>query len=293
MDYLDPEVVSRLRSLDLVARLVVEGFITGLHKSPYHGFSVEFAEHRQYMPGDPVRDIDWRAYGKTGRLYVKKYEEETNLKAYILLDASGSMEFTSGGITKFKYGCYLAASLSYLMLKQRDAVGLCIFDSRIRRYVPPRSVGSHLHTILKEIDGAKTAHETDLAGTLHTLAERIKRRGLVIVISDLLDDPSKVLSGFKHFRHRKHELVIFHILDPKERDLSFPREARFVDLEGEEQLVTEPWHIQKDYTSLMDDLVNRYRRECRESLIDYVLINTSDRFDTALLGYLSKRKRLG
>jgi len=292
--YLKPEVVSQLASIDLVARLVVEGFITGLHKSPYHGFSVEFAEHRQYMPGDPIKDIDWKAYGKSDRLYVKEYEEETNLKAYILLDCSGSMGFSSeASISKFDYASYLAAALTYLMLGQKDAVGLATFDTQIRRYIPPKSVRSHLSVILKELEALKVSDQTRIAVTFHELAERIARRGLIIIISDLLDDPSEILMGLKHFRHKKHEVIVFQVLDPRERDFAFGQEAKFVDLETQEEIITQPWHIQQAYRAMMAEMTDTYHRGCRESQIDYVAMDTSQDFGTALLQYLAKRKRLG
>jgi len=292
-DYLKPEVVSRLSRLDLVARLVVEGFITGLHQSPYHGFSAEFSEYRQYMPGDALRDLDWKVFGKTDRLYIKQYEEETNLKAYLLLDASASMSYGSGNLTKFQYAAYTAAALSHLMLRQSDAVGLITFDQNIQQYLPPRSVGSHLHALLSTLQNTSPdGSDTDLAAAFHDLAERIKRRGLIIVLSDLFDDPDSLLSGLKHFRHRNHEVVVFHILDPRERDLNFDRETRFVDLETGSQIATEPWHIAPAYREHMENLINRFRQECRDSLIDYVLLDTEEPFDTALFNYLAKRKRL-
>jgi uncharacterized protein (DUF58 family) len=294
--YLDPETLSRLTRLDLIARLVVEGFITGLHRSPYHGFSVEFSEHRPYLPGDPLRDLDWKAYAKTGRLYIKQYEEETNLKAYLLLDVSGSMAYQSGGsMSKFRYACCLGAALAYLMLRQRDAVGLMLFDECIHSYVPPRSVQSHLQVLLKEMDQAKPAADTRMAPAFHDLAERLSRRGLVVVLSDLLDDPAEVLSGLRHFRYRGHEVVVFHLLDPRERDLDFRRqETRFVSLENPEQsLTTQPWHIQQDYRQLMDELIGTYRARCADAGIDYALIDTTMPFDQALSRYLVQRKRLG
>lgn len=292
-DYLKPEVVSRLSRLDLVARLVVEGFITGLHQSPYHGFSAEFSEYRQYMPGDALRDLDWKVFGKTDRLYIKQYEEETNLKAYILLDASASMAYGSGPLTKFQYAAYTTAALSHLMLRQRDAVSLITFDQHIQKFLPPRSVGSHLHALLTTIQNtAPDGSDTDLATAFHDLAERIKRRGLIIVLSDLFDDPDKLLSGLKHFRHRNHEVVVFHILDPRERDLNFDSETRFVDLESGSQIATEPWHIAPAYREHMENLIARFRQECRDALIDYVLLDTEEPFDTALFNYLAKRKRL-
>lgn len=290
---LQPEVVARLSGLDLVARLVVEGFITGLHQSPYHGFSVEFSEYRQYIPGDPPRNVDWKVYGKTDRLYVKQFEEETNLKAYILLDSSASMAYGSNSVTKFQYATYTAAALSYLMLRQRDAVGLVSFDRGIRSYLPPRSAGTHLHALLETLQNTKPEGEdTDLAETFHSLAERIVRRGLIVVLSDLMDDPRSLISGLKHFRHRKHEVIVFHILDPRERDLDFGRETRFVDLETGSAVTTEPWHIASDYSDRMDALTGRFARECRESLIDYVMLDTARPFDTVLFNYLARRKRL-
>ena len=293
--YLDPEVVSRLSRLDLVARLVVEGFITGLHRSPYHGFSVEFSEHRPYMPGDSLRDLDWKAYAKSDRLYIKQYEEETNLKSYLLLDVSGSMDFQSGGPwSKFRYASSLAAALAYLMLKQRDAAGLMLFHERITSYVPPRSMQSHLQVLLKEIDQVQPAADTRMGPAFHDLAERISRRGLVVVLSDLLDEPAAVMQGLRHFRHRGHEVVVFHILDPRERDLDFRRETRFYDLEDPDQsLTTQPWHIQREYRQLMDEMVRTYRLQCAEARIDYVLLDTMTSFDVALSNYLAQRKKLG
>ena len=292
-EYLDPEVVSRLSRLDLIARMVVEGFITGLHQSPSPGFSVEFSEYRQYMPGDSLRDLDWKVFGKTDRLYVKQYEEETNLKAHLLIDASASMAYRSGSIAKFQYASYVAAALSHLMLRQRDAVGLIAFDDRIRAYLPPRSVASHLHILLTALQNTRPeGGDTDLAATFHDLAERIVRRGLIVVISDLFDEPDRLLNGLKHFRHRNHEVIVFHVLDPRERDLDFNRETRFVDLESGTQIATEPWHLAPAYRDHMEALIDRFRRECREALIDYVLLETSEPFDTALFNYLAKRKKL-
>ena len=292
--YLDPETVSRISRLDLVARLVVEGFITGLHRSPYHGFSVEFSEHRPYRPGDPLRDLDWKAYAKSDRLYVKRYEEETNLKAYLLLDISGSMDFQSGApMSKFRYATSLAAALSYLMLKQRDAVGLLLYHHEIESYVPPRSVQSHLQVMLKTLDQAAPRRDTRMAPAFHDLAERISRRGLVIVLSDLLDDPGEVLNGLRHFRHLGHEVVVFHLLDPRERDLDFRDETRFFDLEDPDHtLTTQPRHIHHEYRALMDEMIQKYRRGCAGSRIDYALINTATPFDTALSHYLVQRKKI-
>jgi uncharacterized protein (DUF58 family) len=290
--FLKPEVISKLSGMEVKARLVVEGFIAGLHRSPYHGFSVEFAEHRQYMPGDPLRNIDWKVYGKTDRYFVKEFEEETNLKAYLLLDISGSMGYSSNGINKLEYSSYLCAALSYLMLKQRDSVGLVIFDQKIQKYIPPKSTLSHLHNLLRELDKLLPSEPTNISSTLHQMAERIKRRGLIILLSDLFDQPEEIISGLKHFRHKKHEVIVFHILDPKERSFAFEDEAIFKDLETKEEIMTSPWQIRKEYQERLKELLNRYTLECRESLIDYVLLDTSVPFDRALFSYLNKRQRL-
>ncbi len=290
--YLNPEVISKLKSMEMKARLVVEGFITGLHKSPYHGFSVEFAEHRQYMPGDSIRDIDWKVYAKSDRYYVKEFEEETNLKSYILLDASASMSFTSTKITKFDYAANLAAALAYLMLTQRDAAGMVTFDERIKTYVPPKSASVHLHALLTTLAGVHPAEGTDAGLALHEMADRIKRRGLIIVLSDLWDDPARVLTGLKHFRHRKHEVIVFHILDPAERDFTFADEALFKDMETGEEISTLPWQIRSEYQRTMGAHMEKFRRDCRQAFIDYVPLDTSIPYDQALFSYLGKRGRL-
>jgi uncharacterized protein (DUF58 family) len=223
--FLDPTVVSRLSGMELKARLIVEGFIAGMHRSPYHGFSVEFAEYRQYMQGDNIKNLDWKVFGKTDRFYVKVYEEETNLKSTILLDKSGSMGFSSAGgsekdkhiaIDKLTYGGLLAASLSYMMIHQQDAVSLCAFDDQIRTLLPHRSVRKHLFFLLANLENLEAGSRTRISSALHYIAERIRRRGLIILISDLMDNPDKILMGLKHFRHRKHEVIVFHILDPRE-----------------------------------------------------------------------------
>jgi len=291
--FLKPETISKLTNLELKARLVVEGFIIGLHKSPYHGFSVEFAEHRQYMPGDEIKHIDWKVYGKTDRFYVKQYEEETNLKAYILLDASGSMGFSSGKISKIEYASYLAASLTYLILKQRDALGLAIFDEKIRRYIPPKSVLSYFYSVTKELQKVKTGEVTNIHLILHELAERIKRRGLIILISDLFDDPEKIFSGLKHFRHKKHEVIIFHILDPLEIDFSFKNDSIFKDLETGDEINVQPWHLRKEYRKQLKSYIEAFKKKCQEDRIDYVLLKTDTDLDQALFEYLIKRKKLG
>ena len=292
-DYLDPAVVSQLDRLDLIARLVVEGFITGLHQSPYHGFSVEFSEYRQYIPGDPIRNLDWKVWGRTDRLFVKQFEEETNLKAYLVLDSSASMAYGSAEVTKHRYATLMSAALGHLMLRQRDAVGLVTFDSQLRSLLPPRSVGSHLHTLLRSIeDITPDGSDTDLADTFHSLAEQIRRRALIIVLSDLLDDTDRVIDGLKHFRHRNHEVIVFHLLDPREYDLAFDRETVFVDLETGTRVATEPWQIATEYRAEVNARHEKLQQQCREAYVDYVRLDTQTPFNVALSNYLAKRKKL-
>jgi uncharacterized protein (DUF58 family) len=291
--YLHPETVAKLDNMALRARLVVEGYIIGQHKSPYHGFSVEFAEHRAYGPGDEIRHVDWKLYGKTDRYYVKQYEEETNLKVYILLDISRSMKYTSKTVSKLDYASYLSAALSYLMLNQRDGTGLILFDEKIQTFIPPRSTSSHLNTILKHLEKPKLGSDTEIGSVLHEMAERIKKRGLIILISDLMDDQESVLSGLKHFRHNKQEVILFHILDRKEVDFDFNARTRFKDMESGSLLTTEPWQIKSSYKKRIQLLQHEYKKQCRKQLIDYVPLFTDQSLDIALNSYLNKRQKLG
>jgi uncharacterized protein (DUF58 family) len=280
--------------MELRARLVVEGFITGLHKSPYHGFSVEFAEHRPYMPGDEIKHIDWKIYGKTDRYYIKQYEEETNLKAYIVLDASRSMAYASeGNMPKILYASFLVAALSYMMIKQQDAVGLAVYDERINTYLPPHATKGYLRQILIELEKVRASNKTGGGKSLHQIADRIKRRGLVVVVSDLLDNPDEIIAALKHFRHKKNEVIIMHVLDPLERSFAFDTDAEFKDMETSEQLVTQPWQIKHAYQQTMAAFLERYKRECLENYIDYVLLDTATPYNVALFQYLNKREMLG
>lgn len=280
--------------MELRARLVVEGFITGLHKSPYHGFSVEFAEHRQYMPGDEIKHIDWKIYGKTDRYYIKQYEEETNLKAYIVLDASKSMAYASkGNLPKIQYASFLVAALSYMMIKQQDAVGLAVYDERITTYLPPHATKAYLRQILIELDKVRAANKTGGGRSLHQVADRIKRRGLVVIVSDLLDNPDEIIAALKHFRHKKNEVIVMHVLDPLERSFAFDSDAEFKDMETAEQMMTQPWQLRRAYQQTMAAFLERYKRECRENYVDYVLLDTATPYDVALFQYLNKREMLG
>ncbi len=291
--YLEPRVVSRLANMELRARLIVEGFIAGLHRSPYHGFSVEFAEHRQYMPGDEIKHVDWKVYARTDRFYIKQYEEETNLKATILLDTSMSMGYASPGhLSKLEYGSYLAAALSYMMIKQQDAVGLAMFDERVHTFLPPHATKGYLRQILIQLQKAVPAGKTGAGRSLHQVADRLRRRGLVIIISDFLDEPTEVMSAVKHFRHKKNEVIVMQVLDPLERSFDFGTDAMFRDLETAERVTTRPYQIQRAYRQAIQDFVARYKRECLENYVDYVLMDTATPFDTAILSYLSKREKI-
>ncbi len=297
--YLKATTISRLQNMSLRARLVVEGFITGLHRSPYHGFSVEFAEHRQYMPGDEIRHLDWKVYGKTDRFYVKQFEEETNLKCYIVLDQSASMGISqSAGVSKFQYASYLAAALSYLMIHQRDAVGLTLFNQRITDYLPPRSVMSYLTRLLSALENAQPGEHADWAASLHQMAEQIKRRGLVILLSDFLPrdldaEPRQILTGLKHFRHRHHEVLVLQVLDRLDYRFDFREDAIFEDVESGLRMPTQPHHIRAAVQKEIDEYLAWFKRQCRENRIDYMLIDTAMTFDQGLMAYLLKRKHLG
>jgi len=291
--YLQPEMVAMLNSMALRARLVVEGYIIGQHRSPYHGFSVEFAEHRAYGSGDEIRHIDWKLFGKTDRLYVKRYEEETNLRAHLILDTSKSMLYSSGKVSKLSYANSLVAALSYLMVQQQDAAGLVQFSNSINTFIPPKSKPSHLNSILTKLNDHGAGNDTQIEPVLHEMAERINKRGLVILVSDLFDQPSQILSGLKHFRHKKQEVIVFHILDRKELEFDFNSRTKFLDMETGEEIVTEPWHIRESYTDLIKNLTNYYQRECRQHLIDYIPLFTDQNLDLGLTEYLNKRKKLG
>lgn len=292
--FLDPRALARLANMQLVARTVVEGFVAGLHQSPHRGFSVEFAEYREYVPGDDLKHFDWRAFARCDRRCVKQYQEETNLRATVLLDGSRSMAYASaGGLSKFQYGCYLAATLLYLMVRQQDSVGLVLFDEAIRRRIPPRASLQHLREMLIVLEGAEPSSRTGIAGALHTMAEATTKRGLVVLISDLLEEPGEVLRGLKHFRYRRHEVLVLHVLDPAELELPFSGLSVFRDLETGEELVLDAHLYRSEYEAKVRALLERYRRACAERGIDYVLARTDEPFDRLLASYLAKRARLG
>lgn len=292
-DFLNPALISKLNSIELKARFVVEGFMVGLHRSPYHGFSVEFTQHRPYMQGDSPKDIDWKVYGKTEKFFIKQYEEETNLRCYILLDISKSMSFGSGEkIKKIEYAKTLAASLSYLMIKQQDAVGLTLYSDKIIKSIPPKSTNTFLNEILKNISLAEASDKTNTAECLGNIAEKISKRGLVIIISDLFDEPVSVVNALKHFRYKKNEVIVFQILDPLERNFNFSKDSIFKDLETGEELTIQPYQIQKAYRESMRDFITRIKNDCLNANIEFNLLDTSTPFDKALFSYINKRQRL-
>lgn len=291
--YLDPAVVSKLNSIELKARLVVEGFMVGLHRSPYHGFSVEFTQHRPYMQGDSLKNIDWKVYGKTEKYFIKQFEEETNLTSYVVLDTSKSMGFAYGSnISKLEYGSTLAASLMYLMIRQQDAAGLALYSDKIETILPPKSSRAYLNELLKSLAAVKASNATHTAESLNVVAEKVKRRGLVIIISDFFDDLNSVLTAIKHFRYKKNEVIIFQVLDPIEKSFAFGRDAVFRDMETAEEITTQPYQIQKAYQKAMNEFIDRIRLECLNAGIEYNLIETSVPFDKALFSYFKKRSRL-
>ena len=330
--FLDPTTLARIGNLELIAKFVVEGFISGLHKSPYHGFSVEFAQYRQYIPGDEIKHIDWRVYGRTDRYYIKQFEEETNLNCYLLLDTSRSMEhphpkdsrsseakiprsgistrhsdsdtasLSSAGaspsqskekLTKLEYACFLTASLAYFMVKQRDAVGFAYFDEKLHEYLPARSTPSHLHSILLSLEQLQTTKLTRMGEPLHQIAERLSKRGLIILISDLYEEnPETVVKALEHFRYDGHEVIVFHLLDHQELEFEFERITRFIDAETDEEIITTPQVIRDSYLNHLHDFINHYKLEFSKSYIDYNMIDTSTPLDYALSSYLAKREGL-
>jgi len=287
----DPTTLARISKLELRARAVVEGIISGMHKSPHRGYSVEFAQHRDYTPGDEIRHIDWKVYGRSDRYYIKQFEEETNLKAYLVLDTSNSMNYRSGALSKLDYGTIIAAALASLLLQQRDSVGLALFNDGIRTFLPAAGTPSHLREMLRQLERPETAPRTSVSHTFHDLAERIKRRSLIIVLSDLFDDPQQIMKGLQHFRHRKHEAIVFHIVDRDELTFPFKENVVFEGMEGEGQLPAEPNALRREYLSLFEEYVNALRRGCREMSMDYVQMPTDQPVDEALAQYLSNRMK--
>jgi len=287
-EYLKPEVIKQVARLDLKARFLVEGFLAGLHSSPFKGFSVEFSEHRKYVPGDDIRSIDWKVFARTNRYYVKQYAAETNMECHLLVDCSGSMGY-GYGITKLQYATYLAAALSYIMLNQQDPVGLVTFGKGLRSVMKPRAKRSHVISILRHLDSTRATGRSNVAASLHLAAEMIRHRGLVVLFSDLLDEPEQVIEGLRHLSYRGHDVIVFQILDDREVRLPFDRFSRFVDVETGEEVPADPDAVRAGYARELGAFIDGYRDACRRENIDFLQFDTATRFDAALTAYLMKR----
>ena len=291
--FLEPEALARVKNLAVVARGVVEGSISGMHASPYKGFSVEFAEHREYTAGDDPRHLDYKMLARTDRLYIKQYEEETNMRVQILLDTSGSMGYRHASkLTKLEYASYLTAVLSYLMIRQQDSVGLTTFDTKIGLDMPARSSPRHFNEMMRELEAITPGERTNIATTLHRLANRFKRRCLIVLISDLYDEPEEVMRALHHFRHRRHEVIVFNVFDKAEIEFPFDDLVSFQDLETGERIQVDPAYVRDVYRKQVDEFLENYRRACAESNIDYVMTDTSVPYDFMLSRYLAKRSLL-
>lgn len=289
--FLKPEVIRRVARLDLRARFIVEGFLTGLHASPFHGFSVEFSEHRRYSQGDDPKDIDWLVYAKTDRYYIKKYQAETNISGYLLMDLSASMGYTyRQELTKFDYGVCLAAALAYLMVHQQDPVGLITFGEKLESSLPPKSKRTQLGTILSVLSKAQPTGLTDLAGNLKRIASMIRHKSLLMIFSDLLCDTEPVLQALHLLRHAGHDVILFHILDEAEVNFPFDGLIEFEDPESSDKLTLDAAGMRVDYLETLKQLRDTYKQECRAMGTDYVALDTSLPFDRALVEYLSQRQ---
>ncbi|MCD6404775.1 MAG: DUF58 domain-containing protein [Planctomycetes bacterium] len=294
--YLLPEVLQKVTRLDLRAKFLVEGFLSGLHESPYKGFSVEFSDHRKYVPGDALKLIDWKVYGKTDRYYIKRFQAETNMECHLFLDRSGSMAFRPRTLphrfmTKFEYATAIAAALGYLMITQQDSVGLVTFDESIREYVRPRSKRTHLGNILSILSNCRPEGLTDVSGSIHKAASLLKKRGLVVVLSDLLDDPDAIENALAHLVYRGHDVIVFHIFDAAETNFPYKGGMEFEDPETGARLKVDADAVRADYLEAISAFVADIRRRCRLRGVDYVQLDTSVAFDQALVSFLSNRKR--
>jgi uncharacterized protein (DUF58 family) len=287
--YLDPLVLAKVRSLELKARLIVEGYLSGMHKSPYHGFSVEFAQHREYVPGDDIKHIDWKVYGRTGRFYLKQYEEETNLVLWILLDTSESMRYGSGPVTKYDYACMTAAALAYLTIHQADSVGFVTFDSQVRSFFKPSSQPSHLKEMVHQMNKGCGGEKTSLAPIFHDLAERITRRSILVLLSDLFDEPATILAGLKHLRYKRHEVAVMNVMDAAELKFPFQETTLFRGLEEYPELLTDPRSLRDGYLAEVNGFLTEMQHGCRNLNVDFVPLRTDQNLGVALSSYLAHR----
>jgi uncharacterized protein (DUF58 family) len=288
--FVDPKILGRIGNLELLARLVVDGFINGLHRAPFFGASIDFAEHRGYVAGDDIRRVDWRLYARTDKYYIKQYEADTNTNCTILLDVSRSMAFGSGGVTKLEYGSYLGACLGYLATRQRDRVGIITFDQDIVTHVPPSA--KHFDMVLHTLDRAKAERSGHLSAPLHKMAEHFKRRGILLLISDFYDEPEAILDAIKPFRFLGNDLIVFHVLDPQEINFDYDDASTFQDLESGEQVPVVPQSFREQYRSLIQEHINALTTRFSEQRIDYAVLNTAEPLDRALFSYLSSREKM-
>jgi uncharacterized protein (DUF58 family) len=291
LKFLDPRTLAKLHGLTLRARHIVEGFVSGLHRSPYRGFSIEFAEHREYSPGDDLRYVDWKVFGRTDKFYLKQYEDETNLLCYLVVDASESMRYRGpdSPLSKWEYAQCLAAALAWLVLQQQDAVGLAVFDRELRTVIRPSSTPQQLKQILHVLETAETDKKTATGPIFHELAERFKKRGVVVILSDLFDDTASMLAGLKHFRHRRHDVVLAQVLDAAELDFPFREQTLFKGLEQMPEVVTDPRSLRRAYLEEFQAFLTAVQKGCRANQMDYQLVRTDRPFDVALSSYLSQR----
>ncbi|QDT24542.1 DUF58 domain-containing protein [Gimesia chilikensis] len=290
--YLDPQTLAKVQNLDLAARQIVEGYVSGSHKSPFHGFSAEFAQHREYAVGDDLRYVDWKVYAKSDRYYLKQFEAETNFTCYLLLDCSESMRYKSAdaALSKWEYGRLVAAALAYVVIKQQDAAGLCTVSDKVNDFLRPASQPTHLKQIYYTLENTTVAGESGLGKVFHELAERINRRSLIIIISDLFDDLESVLLGLKHFRHRKHDVSLLQVIDPAEQDFPFQEPVLFHGLENLPEQMVEPRALKKAYQEEFEKFLKTVQRGCRDLKLDYSLIRTDQSLDVALSSFLSHRQ---
>ena len=287
--FLHPEAIKRISRLDLRSRHIVEGFLSGMHRSPYFGQSVEFRQHREYTVGDDLRHVDWKVWARQDRLYVKQYDEDTNLRCSLIVDVSASMSYGRGPLNKYEYACTIAGSLAYLLLRQQDAVGCLAFDETVRTRVPIRSRRNHIHSIVDSLNVSQPREKTDMYAVLRDAAEGLPRRGMIVLVSDLLADRQGTLKGLRLLRQRGHDILVFHVLDDDELDFPFSGPTRFEGLESLEHLNCNPRALREGYLEAMNAFLDEIRRGCAGNMVDYALIRTSQPLDAALATYLSNR----
>ncbi len=289
--YLDPKVLNRVDRLELAAKSIVEGFMAGWHRSPYHGFSVEFAQHREYTMGDDPRHLDWKIFAKANRYYIKQYEVETNYVAHILHDASESMLYKSPNapFSKLEYANFITAALSYLIVSQTDTVGVGIFNDGLQTFVEPKQSLGHIHRICHELEATKPTKKTDVGDIMHQFSDRIKRRGIVVLVSDLLDKPERILDGLNHLRFARHEVLVFHVMDPYELEFPFDGQIKFEGLEGYEPVLCQPRMLRKAYLEALNKHILAVKTACERNKVDYVLLNTAQPLEMALQSFLQSR----